>query len=135
MKILLGAIVLAISACAQIGEGGAWPDISGPWLVESIAGETLPADAGVTIAFAADGSVSGNGGCNNYRGRYAYRKGVVTISEVGSTMMACVEAGRMEREATFHARLGAPFTIASAGAHALTLSNDSGRIGLRRATN
>ena len=43
----------------------------------------------VTALFAADGSLSGSGGCNNYSSTYQLAGDQITISPITSTMMAC----------------------------------------------
>ena len=43
----------------------------------------------VTALFAADGSLSGSGGCNNYSSTYQLEGDQITISPITSTMMAC----------------------------------------------
>ncbi len=46
------------------------------------------------------GEVNGNGGCNQYGGRYEIEGNRITISELYSTEMACLEPdGLMEQEA------------------------------------
>jgi len=57
------------------------------------------------------GQVSGNGGCNQYGGSYAVDGNRLTISELYSTEMACLEPeGLMEQEAYLVEFLGSAVT-------------------------
>ena len=65
------------------------------------------------------GQVSGSGGCNQYGGSYAVEGNRLTISELYSTEMACLEPeGLMEQEAYLLEFLGS----------AVTFSIDAGRL-------
>jgi heat shock protein HslJ len=52
----------------------------------------------VTLEFE-DGRVAGNGGCNNFFGTYTVDGNQLTISALGSTMMACLPEEVMQQEA------------------------------------
>lgn len=92
------ASALAAAACAS---SAPHTDLSGTrWAVESIAGETV---SGPTIEFAED-RVSGTGGCNRFFGGYHVDGDRLTLTDVGSTRMAC-EEGIMRRETEFFAVL------------------------------
>lgn len=53
-----------------------------------------------TVTFAADGKVSGSGGCNRFTGAWSAEGGQLKISSLASTRMACADpAGVMEQEA------------------------------------
>ena len=63
---------------------------------EPIAGYT------VTLTLAADGGVSGRGGCNRYMGQYSVNGDVLSINEnMASTMMACAADGVMAQESRY----------------------------------
>ncbi len=65
------------------------------------------------------GQVSGNGGCNQYGGSYIVEGNRLTIAELYSTEMACLEPeGLMEQEAYLLEFLGS----------AVTYSIDAGRL-------
>ncbi len=56
----------------------------------------------VTLHFSDTGSVNGSGGCNSYSGKYeSTTKGKLEVSDIMSTMMACIQPGLMEQEHTF----------------------------------
>jgi heat shock protein HslJ len=61
----------------------------------------------ITAQFDAQGTVSGNAGCNNYTARYQMEDGTLTISEIAVTEMQCIEPeGVMETESAFLQNLG-----------------------------
>jgi heat shock protein HslJ/uncharacterized membrane protein len=68
--------------------------------------------------------VSGFSGCNRFTGAYEVEGGVVTISQLAGTMMACPEPA-MVLESAFRAALGTPLRYAFEGIR-LTLKPTSG---------
>ena len=58
-------------------------------MIEIIDGAPSIRDARPTIAFGADGSVSGNASCNSYSGAYALSGEGLTLSQLLTTMKAC----------------------------------------------
>ncbi len=58
----------------------------------------------ITADFSTDGLVSGNSGCNRFFAEYTTEEDQITITEPGSTMMACPTG--MEEEAAFLTALG-----------------------------
>jgi heat shock protein HslJ len=61
--------------------------------------------------------ISGSAGCNHYFGTYAVRGGNITISDVGSTEMYCMEPdGVMDQEQAFLAALASAAGYRLAGA-------------------
>ena len=60
----------------------------------------------LTLEFAADGELRGSGGCNKFNGRYTAGEGRLSIGQVASTRMACMQPeGSMAQEAAFLAAL------------------------------
>lgn len=56
----------------------------------------------VTLTLAAEGGVSGRGGCNRYTGGYTLNGETLSINEnIASTMMACAAEGVMEQESHY----------------------------------
>jgi heat shock protein HslJ len=74
-------------------------------------GDTVDALTGheVTLEFE-DGRVAGNGGCNNFFGTYTVDGNQLTISALGSTMMACLPEEVMQQEAQVLALLSTAAT-------------------------
>jgi heat shock protein HslJ len=77
---------------------------TGSALVSSALTESL------TIDFGTEGSVTGNGGCNNFKGTYELEGGTITFSEFASTMKGC-DAEVMEMEDKYLAALAAATTV------------------------
>lgn len=77
------------------------------------AGETVEAlvDREVTAEFGPDGNMGGQGGCNNYFAGYTVDGDNLTISQAGSTMMACEPAEVMQQEADYLAALQSAATF------------------------
>lgn len=69
----------------------------------------------VTAEFGPDGRVTGNAGCNNYFAGYTVDGNNLTISQAGSTMMACEPPEVMEQEAAFLAALESAATFSVDG--------------------
>ena len=85
----------AVAANAQqpLLEGTSW----------SVAGE--PEKGGRFISFAGEGRLSGFAGCNRLRGRYESQDGKLTITNIGTTRMAC-GGDAMAKESEFLELLG-----------------------------
>jgi putative lipoprotein len=132
--LLAQAAILSVApGCAQAPGGAGAPSILGEWAVTEIDGVAVPADAAVTATFGSDGKVGGVSGCNHYGGDYVYKKGVVTIRAVYMTEMACLDEGRMDLETKFHNRFAGALAVAAAPDGSLALSDEDGRLVLRRA--
>lgn len=100
------------------------------WLLGSYAnaaGETVAAmsDREVTLEFGADGRVSGSAGCNQYFAAYTVDESNLTISDAGSTMMACDPPEVMQQEADFLAALQSAATYSFDGEQ-LQIANADG---------
>ena len=63
----------------------------------------------ITLDFAADGSLSGNSGCNTYKGSYTVTGDQITIGPLASTRMACSQE-LMDQESQYLAALGSAAT-------------------------
>ncbi len=75
-----------------------------PWTLVAFGDPANPtvvqAGTNLTAAFAADGTLSGFGGCNNYSGTYqAGTDGTMTIGPLASTAMACADT--MDQETAY----------------------------------
>lgn len=65
----------------------------------------------LTVSFGADGSISGNAGCNTFTGDYKQEDGAITIGSLASTLKLCTEpAGVMDQETQFLAALASAAT-------------------------
>lgn len=86
------------------------------WNLLTLAGESPITGSQITLDFDNEGQLGGSSGCNSFFGHYTIEGEALTISEVGSTMMACMDNGVMEQESAY---LGA-----LAAAESYTLSDD-----------
>ncbi len=76
--------------------------------------ETSALTEPLTIAFGTEGSVTGHGGCNNFKGTYELDGGAITFSEFATTMKSCDDAV-MEMEDKLLAALAAAATVERSG--------------------
>jgi heat shock protein HslJ len=124
--------ILFLIGCTADTTGG---DTSSPdaaqlqansWLLLELNGQPPVPGTEVTLNFD-DEAIGGNSGCNVYGGSYELVDGRLTISDIFSTMMACLEDGVMEQEAVFHQALRDAATV--------TVSADGQTLELRNAEN
>lgn len=106
---MLFILAACTSNASQAGDGS---DLAGTsWMATGIndGSQTLTdvlAGTTLTAAFAEDGTVAGNSGCNDYSGPYKVTGNQIGIGPLSSTMKACSEpAGVMEQEAQYLAAL------------------------------
>jgi heat shock protein HslJ len=123
-------IVSAMGLAMLAGCGSSGMSLVGPnWVVSAYdVGGTLKhtiAGSTVTVTFAADGMVSGSGGCNTYSGKYSLTGDRLKLGRLAVTAMACLKPGVMEQEAAFLAALGRSTRFASSSGP-VTLTDDSG---------
>lgn len=98
---LAGAMLLLIAlgpGCATGRDEAASPQ--GHWLAEDIGGGGVVDDLQTTLDIAADGTVSGSGGCNRYSGKAEIDGSAIAIGPVAATKMACI-AAPMDQETKF----------------------------------
>jgi len=122
LLILPVAALLIVPACSS--NEPAAPALEGTtWNLTSIPSAEIPGDAAANALFQ-DGTVSGNGGCNNYSGTYETSGPELTIGPLASTMMAC-PSPQMELESAFLAAMGETASYAIEGEE-LVLSDVGG---------
>lgn len=95
-----GKDILVFQAQSQDLAGTSWEAVNfyngNQAIVGVITGTSLTAE------FGRDGTLSGNGGCNNYSGPYTVDGDKIKIGPLASTMMACTDPdGIMEQEAQY----------------------------------
>lgn len=101
---------------------------TGTWQLQDYAGETgyQTVILGTTItAKFADGTLTGNAGCNSYFGSYTVNDTQLTISQTGSTMMAC-DPPVMDQEQAYLSLLGEVSSYAVSEGQ-LTFKNSKGQ--------
>jgi heat shock protein HslJ len=84
---------------SAILEGSSWDLLS----LLALNGTTLGVlpGTGITAAFAAVGELTGSAGCNHYFGNYAVDGESLSIRDIGSTLMACLDPGVMDQESRY----------------------------------
>lgn len=102
-------------------EGTAWT-LSG--LVEDEAVSSMPIDEEITATFEG-GQLSGFAGCNSYSAEYTVEGEMLNLGEIVSTLVACEEEERNEREQAFLAALQNAFAY-QIERESLTLLDASG---------
>jgi heat shock protein HslJ len=80
------------------GGGAAMTGIE--WRPTLLGADEIATDSGMFVLFAVDGSIKGNGGCNNFFGSLQTTNGDLSVGELGSTRMAC-PANIMRNETAF----------------------------------
>jgi len=94
------------------------------WQVRDFAGEAINVEA--WIAFKADGTVSGFGGCNQFKGSYIKDGRSLGFSPIAATMMACPET-KMRVEQTLFKALDATHEVVATHL-LLALFDDAGTL-------
>jgi heat shock protein HslJ len=96
------AIVPALVAC----EGGGSPSASAmslpgtSWMLAELGGSAPAGGATATLAFGADGTATGNSGCNTFNGSVTLDGSSIDFGALATTRMACPEPG-MSLETAF----------------------------------
>ncbi len=106
------------------------PLVGTDWVLESYstggdAISSLVSGTTITAKFAADGTVTGNSGCNHYGGEYSLDGTKLSVSSLYSTLMYCTDPGVMEQEARYMGLLGnvSSYRVES---NRLTLTDETG---------
>jgi heat shock protein HslJ len=95
---LLVAILTFLSACTLVDQPSEDPLDGTSWVLFAY-GKTKPIDGTRITAEFMDGEIRGSAGCNSYFGSYKIDGNSIEMSEIGATLMACMEPeGIMEQE-------------------------------------
>ena len=107
-KKLLAVTVLAVllAACADPGEEAATDPTTESWVLQAgtLDGADIPIIEGFPITLIFDqpeGQAGGKSACNQWFAGYTLSGNELTFSDIGQTMMACVDEGVMESEMAF----------------------------------
>lgn len=115
--------LLRFGPATPVGEWTATGILTGDAFSSPLAGTEL------TAVFAADGALSGSGGCNRYTASYTAEKGTIGITPPAGTKMACGEpAGVMKQEETYLALLPQAVRFQSDGNTLELLAADGTRL-------
>ena len=108
--------------------------VVGSWVAQGInngndAVESNAYTASITAVFDADGTLSGNDGCNDYSTSYEIDGDSIAIApEIASTMMACEDAAIGELSQQYFAALGAASTWSVDASGSLELRDAGGAL-------
>jgi heat shock protein HslJ len=123
---LCSAGALVAAACASTAPQ---TELEGTrWAVATLGGHTITGSS-PTIEFE-NNRVVGTGGCNRYFGAYSAENGAITVSQIGSTEMACAP-DIMTREAAFFAALASTRSYSRLGDTLLLSDGAGGTVMLR----
>lgn len=82
-------------------------------------------DSTVTLTLGSDGNASGSSGCNSFGGVYEIAGDQIAISEIVSTLMACLDDAIMQQETQYIQALQSAGTFSVSG-EALTIEYNDG---------
>lgn len=107
-KTLLAAVIPAVlfAACADPGEEAAADPTNESWILQAgtLDGADVPIVEGYPITMIFDepeGMAGGKSACNQWFAGYTLSGNELTFTEMGQTMMACVDEGVMDSETAF----------------------------------
>jgi len=99
--------MIAIAVLAACGGSGASALRATSWELQSLNGNGLLPGTTITIKFSSD-QVTGSAGCNQYAGSFLTGDTTLSIDDVFSTEMGCMEPeGILEQEQVYLAALAA----------------------------
>jgi len=84
------------------------------WFLTAIDGTPVDGSLGMGVTFGDDGSATGSGGCNNFRGTYSVDGDTLTVGPLASTRMSCGSATDA-LESSYLSSLEAAFGFAISG--------------------
>ena len=124
-KFQLFAIVLILSLLAACGTEKRADALDGTaWQLVTMGDELPLPESTLTIAFE-DGQAGGSAGCNSYGGTYTIEDNEFGLTDIASTLMACLDSGVMEQEQAYLVFLG-EVTSYNISADVLYLSRPDG---------
>lgn len=97
LPLLWGGLVTAAGAAPSV--------LHGRWLAETMRNRGVIANVQMVIDIAADGKVTGSGGCNLIRGRLTVSEARISFGPMIATKMACAPE-IMDQESKFLSALG-----------------------------
>lgn len=97
------------------------------WRVTSLGGEAVPANAGQSLRFDAEGGMAGSGGCNRFMTNYELDEGL-GFGPVAATRRACIDPETTRLEDTLFAALGAVISFEISEDGVLTLFSENGPV-------
>lgn len=104
MVVAGAAIALAVPLLGRSGG-----DLAGTrWSLVALNGQApIPAPGPITLEFDTGGQAGGNSGCNSYGAAYVADRGSLKITDLVSTLRACVDTRLNDQEASYLSALAA----------------------------
>lgn len=98
--------MLALAACSGAPAQPAAPDaraqlFPSDWKVAEIGGQPVVPGSTPTLAFDAEGRVSGHGSCNRFMGTATLDGDKLTLTPLASTRMACLDEALSRQETAY----------------------------------
>ena len=89
--LIIATTLMLAGASMGLAQGTTMPGMlaGSEWRVDSIGSVGVGADSRASIAIAADGALSGSGGCNRLMGRADIKGEALTFAPLATTRMAC----------------------------------------------
>jgi len=128
--IAVGALVVVAAVAAVLLANGLFANrgtglTNTNWSLVSINGQAPVAAATLTLQFQSGTQLVGDSGCNSYGGQYQVSGSRITVSQLTTTLRACVDQSLNDQEAVFQSALGHAAQFSMSG-NQLTLKNASG---------
>ena len=138
-------LVLALAACgapgaSAPGSGAPSASPSAPaavdpgalsatgWRLVAVDDTAVPPEPSRSLTIAADGTLSGEGGCNRFNGSAEIGVGTLSVGPVMSTKMACADAAAQELEDRYLAALGTAVAWTFGDTGELVIEGPDGRL-------
>ena len=99
-------VILCLAASASVGGIDLEAIQNREWVAQDIGGLGVLDTPRSVVRFDEDGSIRGNGGCNDFFGEYRLDGQVLTVGPVGTTRKGCVPPEVMDQEQRFLAVFG-----------------------------
>lgn len=104
-SLLLLGVLLMTTANFSTAHAGGDPLAGTQWKLISLGEHDLSANPILTLIFGAENDFGGFGGCNSYGGGYSVDEDAFTVTEIATTLMACMDGVAMDNEQTYLAAM------------------------------
>jgi polar amino acid transport system substrate-binding protein len=102
------------------------------WVLTTINGQPAIPEAVALLIFGTNNDLNGSGGCNSFGGRYTANAGSITISDLQTTLLLCLEPpGLQEQEEAYFTALRQAASYEMPDSNTLIIRNGAGQEALR----
>jgi heat shock protein HslJ len=128
--VLVAAVALAALVFAARTLAGPNREQAGSrWTLERLNGHALAGEAPLTLAFESSDRLGGHSGCNQFGADFQAQGDALTVGEIISTRMACLDEGLNSQEVEYQQALSSPARYQIDGDR-LTLFDAQGSVSL-----